>query len=216
MASVTVHFLGSGDAFGSGARFQTCFFVKSDATRFLIDCGSMSLVAMKRFGVSPMEIDTVLLTHLHGDHFGGLPFLLIEADHISKRTRPLAIIGPSGIKRRLVDAMEVMFPGASRITLCYPLEVLELVPAQPFRLGTITVTGYVVEHECGAPPLALRIECEGRVITYSGDTVWTESLARAAKNADLFIAEAYTFERKTKLHMDLQTLISHLSTGTTC
>jgi hypothetical protein len=37
MASVTVHFLGSGDAFGSGARFQTCFFVKSDATRFLIN-----------------------------------------------------------------------------------------------------------------------------------------------------------------------------------
>lgn len=211
MNEISIQFLGCGDAFGSGGRFHTCFFVRSDATRFLIDCGASSLIAMKRFSVDPAEIDTILLTHLHGDHFAGLPFVIIEADLIGKRTRPLLIAGPPGTKRRLVEAMEVLFPESSRVTLRYPLEVVELAAELPRPLGPITVTPYVVEHPTtGAPPLALRIECDGRTIAYSGDTAWTESLRRVARNADLFIVEAYTYDRKTRLHMDYETLAAHL------
>jgi ribonuclease BN (tRNA processing enzyme) len=76
---VSVQFLGSGDAFGSGGRFQTCIYVWSDATHLLIDCGASSLVAMKRFGVDPLLVDTILLSHLHGDHFGGVPFFIMDA-----------------------------------------------------------------------------------------------------------------------------------------
>lgn len=205
-----MQFLGCGDAFGSGGRFHTCFFVRSESARFLIDCGASSLIAMKRFGVDPAVIDTILVTHLHGDHFGGLPFVILEADLLGKRTRPLIIAGPPGTKRRLVDTMEVMFPESSRVTLRYPLEVVELSPEEPRPLGPIIVTPYIVEHPTtGAPPMALRIECERRIIAYSGDTVWTESLLRVARDADLFIVEAYMFDRKTKLHMDYQTLASH-------
>lgn len=74
MGDVLVQFLGSGDAFGSGGRFQTCFYVKCERTRLLIDCGASSLIAMKRFGVDPGAVDLILVTHLHGDHFGGIPF----------------------------------------------------------------------------------------------------------------------------------------------
>ncbi len=211
MGQVTVQFLGCGDAFGSGGRFHTCFFVRSDSARFLIDCGASSLIAMKRFGVDPALIDMILVSHLHGDHFGGLPFLIIEANLLGKRTRPLIIAGPPGTKRRLVDAMDVMFPESSRVTLGYPLEVVELTAEEPRALGSIAVTPYIVEHPTtGAPPLALRIECDGRIIAYSGDTVWTETLLTVARDADLFIVEAYTFDRKTKLHMDYQTLASRL------
>jgi len=210
MGQVTVRFLGCGDAFGSGGRFQTCFLVRSDAVRFLIDCGASSLIAMNRFGVDPAEIDMILLTHLHGDHFGGLPFFLLDAYFLRKRTRPLVIAGPPGMRRRIADAMEIMFPDSSRIPFTFPREMIELAPERPQALGGITVTPYVVEHPCGDPPFALRIECDGRIITYSGDTIWTGALAPAARGADLFIAEAYTYDRKTKLHMDLQTLAAHL------
>lgn len=211
MGRVSVQFLGCGDAFGSGGRFHTCFFVRSDSARFLIDCGASSLTAMKRFGVDPAMIDTILVTHLHGDHFGGLPFVIIEAQLLGKRTRPLIVAGPPGVKHRLVEAMEAMFPESSRVRLPYPLEVMELTAEEPRPLGAITVTPYVVEHPTtGAPPLALRIECDGRIIAYSGDTVWTESLRQVARDADLFIVEAYMFDRKTRLHMDYQTLASHL------
>jgi len=74
-----VQFVGSGDAFGSGGRFNTCFLVAGTKTRFLIDCGASTPVALKRAGIDLDGIDGVALTHLHGDHFGGLPFLLLSA-----------------------------------------------------------------------------------------------------------------------------------------
>src|SRR5207302_8674683 len=101
MGQVTVRFLGCGDAFGSGGRFQTCFLVRSDTARFLIDCGASSLIAMNRFGVDPAEIDLILLSHLHGDHYGGLPFFLLDAQILRRRTRPLVIAGPPGLRKRL-------------------------------------------------------------------------------------------------------------------
>jgi ribonuclease BN (tRNA processing enzyme) len=210
MGRVTVQFLGSGDAFGSGGRFHTCFFVRSEPARFLIDCGASSLIAMKRFGVDPAEIDMILLTHLHGDHFGGLPFVIIDQGVLAKRTRPLVIAGPPGMRQRVTDAMEIMFPESSRVRHGFPLEMVELQPERPHDLGALTVTPYVVQHPCGSPPLALRVECDGRVISYSGDTAWTDSLIRAARGADLFIAEAYTSAPKVRIHLDLATLVSHL------
>jgi ribonuclease BN (tRNA processing enzyme) len=71
--------LGCGDAFGSGGRFHTCFHVSARVVSFLVDCGASALIAMRRFGVDPNTIRTVLISHLHGDHFGGLPFLLLDA-----------------------------------------------------------------------------------------------------------------------------------------
>ena len=66
-------FLGTGDAFGSGGRFNTCFLVERSEASLLIDCGASSLIAMRRFGVDPNSIAAILISHLHGDHFGGLP-----------------------------------------------------------------------------------------------------------------------------------------------
>jgi ribonuclease BN (tRNA processing enzyme) len=59
-------------------------------------------------------LDIILLSHLHGDHFGGLPFLILDAQ-FSRRTRPLVIAGPPGVEARVRDAMEVLFPGSSAV-----------------------------------------------------------------------------------------------------
>src|SRR5262245_35726680 len=100
MTEVEVMFLGSGDAFGSGGRFQTCILVKTPTSNFLIDCGASSLVAMKRCGTRPVDIQHILISHLHGDHFGGLPFFLLDAQ-FSKRETPLLIAGPPGTQARV-------------------------------------------------------------------------------------------------------------------
>jgi len=73
-----IQFLGSGDAFGSGGRFQTCLHLSGPSEPVLMDCGASSLIALRRAGLDPSEIGCVLLTHLHGDHFGGLPFLILD------------------------------------------------------------------------------------------------------------------------------------------
>ena len=112
MHEVSVQFLGSGDAFGSGGRMQTCLYVDDGDTYCLLDCGISSLIAMRRWGVELVLIDVILATHLHGDHFGGVPFFIVEAQLISKRTKALVIASPPGLATRIRDAIEVMVPGS--------------------------------------------------------------------------------------------------------
>src|SRR5512139_1087949 len=126
MAEVAVQFLGSGDAFGSGGRDQTCIYVDSPDFRFLIDCGASGLISMKRWGVSPSAVDAILLTHLHGDHFGGIPFFILDAQLISRRTKALVIAGPPGLEHRIHAAMDIFFPGSSKIQQKFALQFIEL------------------------------------------------------------------------------------------
>lgn len=208
VAGVRVRFLGSGDAFGSGGRLQTCILVESDGFRCLLDCGASSLIALKRAGVDPNEIDTILISHLHGDHFGGIPFVVLDGQ-FSNRSRRLLVAGPPGLSVRTAEAMEVLFPGSSRTRRKFEMECRELPEGTPTALGPLRVTPYEVVHACGAPPYALRVELAGRVIVYSGDTEWTDRLIPAAAGADLFICEAYFYDKRVRFHLDYATLMWH-------
>jgi ribonuclease BN (tRNA processing enzyme) len=205
MSQVQVQFLGSGDAFGSGGRFQTCILLCGADGPVLIDCGASSLIAMKRFGVDPAEIGWVLLSHLHVDHFGGVPFLILDGQ-FSRRTQPLVVAGPPGLKARVEAAMEVGFPGSTNIERRFTTDLVALPERLATSIGPATVTPYPVAHASGAPSYALRIEYGGKIIAYSGDTEWTDSLIEAAQGADLFICEAYFFDKKIKFHLDYHTL----------
>ena len=204
-APVALRFLGSGDAFGSGGRFQTCMHLSGAGGAVLIDCGASSLIAMKRDGVDPGDVDVVLLSHLHGDHFGGLPFLILDAQ-FTRRARPLVIAGPPGVRARVEATMEALFPGSTAVKRKFEVEFIELAERRTARVGSVTVTAFPVIHTSGAPPYALRVDYGGRVIAYSGDTEWAESLIEAARGADLFVCEAYTFDRQVKFHLDYKTI----------
>jgi ribonuclease BN (tRNA processing enzyme) len=205
-----VRFAGTGDAFGSGGRWQTCIHLTARGHVLLVDCGATSLVALKAQGLEPNAVEAVAVTHLHGDHFGGLPFLILDGQ-FSRRSAPLLVAGPPGTRARLAEAMETLFPGSSHVRRRFQVEVTELaIDGTPAEVGAATVRGWQVEHACGAPPLALRIEFGGVTFAYSGDTQWTEALAEVARAADLFAAEAYTFDRPVRYHLDYQTLHDHL------
>ena len=202
--------LGSGDAFGSGGRLHTCFHVRDRQGAFLIDCGASAMIAVRRFGVDPNGIRAVLVSHLHGDHFGGLPFLILDAQLVSRRSAPLIIAGPPGLEQRLQAAMEVLFPGSSRAPRRFEVVVQELQPRTTHAIAGLAVTPYEVKHPSGAPPFALRIAVDEKILCYSGDTEWVDDLAEAARGADLFIAESYCFDRAVKYHLDFATLCRRL------
>ena len=208
-AGLRLRFLGSGDAFGSGGRLQTCLCLEGSSGRFLIDCGTTALVAMKRAGIDPRSVGGVLLSHLHGDHFGGVPFLVLDGQ-FGRRESPLAVAGPPGTRDRVTAAMEVLFPGSSRVARRFATDFVDLAPRAPAAIGSLTVTGFPVEHASGGPSYALRVDWAGRVVAYSGDTEWCEALVDAARGADLFVCEAYTFERRVRYHLDHATLARHL------
>ena len=203
-----LRFAGCGDAFGSGGRFNTCFHIAGERVNFLIDCGASSLPALKRLGIARDDIDLILITHFHGDHFGGLPFLLLDAQ-FTRRTRPLVIAGPEAIETRLTQVMEALFENSSKTKQRFDLSVIALKPGETRAFGAVNVTPFPVVHgESGGPFLAYRVEAEGRVIAYSADTEWTETLIPAARDADLFIAEAYFYDRIVKNHLSLKTALS--------
>ena len=206
---VSVRFLGSGDAFGSGGRFQACIHIRSPDSSILLDCGASSLIAMRRFGVEPNDVDAILISHLHGDHFGGIPFFILDGQFLSKRERPLVIAGPPGIEERARQAQEVLFPGSSETEQKYEVRFLEWQDRQPTAIGGILVTPFEVVHGSGAPPFALRLDIDGKTIAYSGDTEWTNTLIEAAEGADLFICEANFYEKSVKFHLDYETLMGH-------
>jgi ribonuclease BN (tRNA processing enzyme) len=206
-----LQFVGCGDAFGSGGRQNSCFHVTGDAVNLLIDCGATALPALKRLGIIRNDIELILITHFHGDHFAGLPFFLLDAQ-FSRRTRPLVIAGPQGIEMRLAQVMEALFEHSSKTRQKFELSVVALTPEQTRHFGAASVTPYSVVHgESGGPFLGLRVEAEGRSIAYSADTEWTETLIPLARDADLFIAEAYTYDKPVKNHLSLATLEAHLA-----
>ena len=209
MGEVSLRFLGSGDALGSGGRFQACLYLRSGTTRLLVDCGASSLVAMKRFGVDPSLVQTILLSHLHGDHFGGVPFFIMDARYASGREKPLTVAGPPGLEARIFEAMEVLYPGSGRTENAFDLRFVELPEETTTTISSVSVTPYDVVHHSGAPAYALRIALDGKVLAYSGDTEWTDALIPASRGADLFVCECNFFESGGGSHLDYQTLMEH-------
>jgi len=207
---VTVQFVGSGDAFGSGGRFQACISLRTASTHVLLDCGTSSLIGLARLGLAPASIDAVLVSHLHGDHFGGIPFLVLE-QQFARRERPLLLVGPAGLRDRVLQAMEVLFPGSSQVQRRFELHTIELTDHAPTRVGALDITAYPAAHASGAPSYGLRVVCEEKIVAYSGDTEWTAELIGLADGADLFICEAYVFEKSVKYHLSYATLAEHRS-----
>jgi len=206
-----LQFVGSGDAFGSGGRFNTCLHVTGAQSYFLIDCGASSLIAMKKFGVVQNDIQAILFTHFHADHFGGIPFFMLDAQFFTKRVEPLIIAGPPGLEDWYVRVMETSFPGSSGTKPKFDLTFIELAVGQRTEIGTLIVTPYQMVHGNPDGPFhALRVEVEGKIITYTGDTAWTDEIISAAKDADLFLPEAYFRDKQVPLHLDVATLEKHL------
>ena len=202
--------VGSGDAFGSGGRFNTCFHLQAAGKVFLIDCGASTHVALNARGIDANTIDAIILSHLHGDHFGGIPFLLLQGQFLTRRERPLLFAGPPGSTERINAAIEVFFPRSSRNTWRFPWSVIEIPVGVPTRVLGLNVVSAEVIHFSGAPSTALRVSDGAKILAYSGDTQWTEALLPIANGADLFIAECYDYDREVTGHMNWATIRQRL------
>jgi ribonuclease BN (tRNA processing enzyme) len=193
--------VGSGDAFGSGGRFNTCFLLETAKGTLLVDCGASSLVALKAHGLDPNRIDAIVLSHLHGDHFGALPFLLLDAQFLARRERPLLIAGPPGTRARLDQLLEVFFPRSTTNKWRFSWKVMEIEVGRPTDVLGHSVTTTEVLHYSGAPSTAIALFDGDRRFAYSGDTEWVEALVSVADGADLFVIECFAYSGELPGHI---------------
>ena len=205
-----LQFVGCGDAFGSGGRLNTCFHVVGESANFLIDCGASTLIGLERLGIARHAIDAILVTHFHGDHFGGIPYFVLDA-HFGRRTRPLTLAGPAGIETWYVRALEAAFEHFSTIKLAFDLRIVTLPERAATDIGPLRVTPFPVVHgNAGGPFFAYRIEVEDRLIAFSGDTEWTDTLVEVARDADLFLLECYSYDKPIRNHLNFKTIEQNL------
>lgn len=204
--SVKVTFVGSGDAFGAGGRFQTCLLIDSPGLRVALDFGASSLVALNRLDLAHNSIDAVVLTHIHGDHCGGLPFMLMDAMLGAKRTTPLTIAGPVDTKSRLAHVSSALLPGIETMTPKFPVDYIEMETLRDYSVRGMKIKTFPADHTKATNPTAVRIEIGGKIIAYTGDGDWTEHMPALAEGADLLVAECYFFSKHIKFHLNYPTI----------
>ncbi len=209
MATPEVLILGSGDAFFAAGRHQPAYLVRAAAGSFLLDCGATALASMKHHGVDPASIDAVLLSHLHGDHFSGLPFLFLEYIYVAHRTRSLTIAGPPGTEERVRRLFRTMYRETAEQPLRFPLRYVEMLPDTPLAIDSVRVEPFRVPHQEHEISLALKLQVDGRKILYSGDTGWTEELVRHAAGTDLFLCECCFYETRVSFHLDYPRILEN-------
>jgi ribonuclease BN (tRNA processing enzyme) len=206
-----VTFVGTGDAFGHGGRCHTSMRLDHPQGSLLVDFGASSIVSWRRLGFSFNEIDAILITHLHGDHFGGLPFLMLEAQFIDPRTKPLQIMGPPGLRDRLAAAMAILFPGSEQFAWRFAWSVREIAPGEAFSVVGLKGRTFEAIHDAGAPATSIRLVDEaGKVFAYSGDTAWNDNLIAVADSADLMVCECSTMTPRAPGHIDWARLSKNL------
>jgi len=202
--------VGCGDAFNSGGRGHSCFRLDAGQTTVLVDFGGSSLASWKALGFCTDDISAVIVSHLHGDHFGGIPFLLLECQFARQRKKPLTFAGPPGFRVRLEMAMEIFYAGSTGVDWFFPWDVVEIDPGRPISIAGLEVATWEVIHPSGAPATSVRVSDGEKTFAYSGDTAWTDELVAIAAGADVFLIECSSPDRPIPNHIDWPTLQAKL------
>jgi ribonuclease BN (tRNA processing enzyme) len=204
-----VVFVGTSDAFGAGGRRQSAIVVRGSAGTLLMDCGSTTGSGLDALAIERDEIDAILVSHFHGDHFGGIPLILLAALYEDQRRHPLRIAGPPGTERRVRELASAMGHPLDGRAFGFRLEFEEIAPGRNFELGPLRVEAFATHHSPDSYPHGFLLETGSARIAYSGDTGWFSGLPDRVAGADLFICECTYRELGYHYHLNLATLESH-------
>ncbi|MCC6387035.1 MAG: MBL fold metallo-hydrolase [Dehalococcoidia bacterium] len=198
MGSLDLTFIGSGNAF---VREGACWngFVANG--RYLFEAPPQALMALNRLGIDPNGIEGVVLSHHHGDHLLGLPFLLLHWKYL-RRTTPVTVIGPpetEAVVREICrHTYPTLFEGGAEVRW------VTARPGTPETVGGLTVEAVEVRHD---PKLTANLgyhaALDGRRFGYTGDSAFCDGVAALARASEVMVSECTSRDEVSDNHMNL-------------
>lgn len=202
-----VVFIGTSDAFGAAGRRQSCTFVRGPSGGLMFDCGGTTLSGLNELGIERGEVDTIVLSHFHADHFAGVPSMLIAMLYEDQRSEKLRIAGPPEVEARVRAACDALGHPLEDRLWCFKTEFTVLEPDKPTRLGPVDVVGFQTHHNPEANPQGYVVTVGDKRVGYSGDTGWFDALPDLVKGVDLFVSECTQVTPGYEYHLSLEELV---------
>jgi len=201
-------FIGTSDAFGAGGRRQAAVLLRAGSGSVLIDCGTTTSAGLSDLGIARAEIDAILVSHFHGDHFGGIPFLLLAALYEDERRDPLWIAGPPGIEQRVRTLAAALGYALEEREWSFPIHFEELRPGGERPIGPVDVDAFEVFHQPQTAPHGLGVRFDRQRLVYSGDTGFFPDLPARVGDADLFVCECTYLDNDFEYHISHRNLVA--------
>ena len=188
-------FLGTGDAFDEKNPNNSSLVI-SEETNLLLDCGLTTPYQLWRYNNDQNLLDAVYISHLHADHYFGLPSLLMRM-WSDGRTKPLTIVCQKDFKEVFEKVMEYAYEDfASKFK--FKINFLEIDSSQEINFQDLELSFAETKH--GPKNLAIKIESKGKSICNSGDGDFTEETEELYKGSDLVIQETFLYDEKKLGH----------------
>jgi len=192
-------FLGSGNAFTPDGRYWSSFLLNG---RYLLDAPPTLLPHLKRLGVPPTDICTIFISHFHGDHFLGLPFLFLEYLHMTPRRDNLYIVGPPGVEEVIEAAAEMAFPNLTHADVGYQRCYLEAEAGRQQTVDDLSFQAFPMEHAGEAlDAFGYRLRLADKVVAYTGDTEFCDQIFTLAEGADVLVLDCSYSEGRGLYHV---------------
>ncbi|MBW2268828.1 MAG: MBL fold metallo-hydrolase [Deltaproteobacteria bacterium] len=202
-------FIGTGDAFGACGRRQSAVLLRAPNGSVLLDCGATTLTGLNELGIDRNEIDGILISHFHGDHIGGIPYLLLAALYEDGRTHPLHVAGPVGTESLVRSLAAAMCYALDEREWSFPVIYTEFVAGQKVDVGPVRCDAFETLHQPNTCPHGMIVHSGHQRVAYSGDTGWFPELPSRVAGADLFICECTYHKRGFGLHLSHDDLLKH-------
>jgi ribonuclease BN (tRNA processing enzyme) len=205
MPALELSFLGSANAFTPGGRYWSGFVANG---RYVFEAPPTLLPHLKRLGVPLADIRAVFISHFHGDHFLGLPFLFLEHLYLTPRREDLLIVGPPGIEAKIEDLADLAFPGLSSADAGYRRVYVEAQPGGEQPLADVSFQALRMRHAGG------KLECFGyklrlgdKTVAYTGDTEMCDEIFLLAQGTDVLVMDCSYCEGEGPEHVGLADML---------
>lgn len=206
-----IRFIGVGSQFSGQGLYQSNIVITAaSGKRLLVDCGSDARFSLSEYGMQPHDLDAVYISHLHGDHIGGMEWLALST-YFAREPRRLTLFGEKNLLGRLWNnslrgGLECLRMKSTTLTDYFDCQAL--TEATPFHWEEIKFKMVKMQHivgtDCNHHSYGLLIDSAalgGRSVFISTDAIFQpELLQEVAATSGLIFHDCETISYKTGVH----------------